>query len=40
MIPFAFLMLASLALAGCHTTDPGRSVGWPTPQRSASPLQH
>lgn len=30
-IPIAVLLL--LALSACHTTDLGRSVGWPTPQR-------
>lgn len=25
----------ALALSACHTTDLGRSVGWPAPQRSA-----
>jgi len=26
--------LLTLTLAACHTTDLGRSVGWPVPQRS------
>lgn len=37
MLRFAALLLASLSLAACHTTDLGRSVGWPAPQRSAPP---
>jgi hypothetical protein len=27
--------LLALTLSACHTTDLGRSVGWPTPQRTA-----
>lgn len=27
--------LLTLTLAACHTTDLGRSVGWPAPQRTA-----
>ncbi len=26
--------LLALALSACHTTDLGRSVGWPAPERS------
>ena len=26
--------LLALALSACHTTDLGRSVGWPTPQQT------
>lgn len=26
--------MLALALSACHTTDLGRSVGWPTPQRT------
>lgn len=26
--------LLTLTLTACHTTDLGRSVGWPTPQRT------
>lgn len=37
MIRFAMLLLASLALAGCHTTEFGRSIGFPAPQRTALP---
>jgi hypothetical protein len=33
MIRFAIAALLLLALSACHTTDLGRSVGWPTPQR-------
>lgn len=35
MIRFSMAALLLLVLAGCHTTDLGRSVGWPAPQRSA-----
>lgn len=26
--------LLAFTLSACHTTDLGRSVGWPTPQRT------
>ncbi|MCW0983617.1 hypothetical protein OK142_22580 [Agrobacterium sp. BT-220-3] len=34
MIRFALLFVASLSLAGCHTTDLGRSIGWQEPPAS------
>jgi hypothetical protein len=34
MIRFAQLFAALLSLAGCHTTDLGRSVGWQEPPAS------
>jgi hypothetical protein len=33
MIRFAIAALALLALSACHTTELGRQVGWPAPQR-------
>jgi hypothetical protein len=31
MIRLTLALSVSLMLAGCHTTDFGRSVGWPSP---------
>lgn len=33
MIRFTIAALALLALSACHTTELGRQVGWPAPQR-------
>jgi hypothetical protein len=32
---FAVLAMFMLGLGACHTTDMGRSVGWPAPQRTS-----
>lgn len=34
MVRFVTFFVLSLALAGCHTTKLGQSVGFPEPQRS------
>lgn len=33
MTRFMIAALALLALSACHTTEVGRQLGWPAPQR-------
>ena len=35
MTRVSLAVLLLFVLSACHTTDLGRSVGWPTPQRTS-----